>query len=235
MELFSVLLLLEVKMNWDKRLSHYVVSRDLTAFRQLIQKKMPSLNNLELRSHGLMTFTDACATSSNINDIMSITPPHFKYSYLFQVIQFFYSIATYDTQSIDITSTSGEVCVVCRFSINTTAVGCEIQILQNNIMTLRAVRFDRDVNNIAEGCISNIITGYYDLYVYDVENDNTLSQLPAIIKNQVFVDEQRTTTTEISTTATGLLATTVLASSISLTSSSSFPSRSKWICVFSFI
>ena len=59
-------------------------------------------------------------------------------------------------------------------------------------MTL-SVRFDRDVN-IAEGCISNISSGYYDLYVYDVENDNTLSQLPAIIKNQVFVDDQTTTT-----------------------------------------
>ena len=85
-------------------------------------------------------------------------------------------------------------------------------------------RFNRDVNNIAEGCISNIITGYYDLYVYDVENDSTLSQLPAIIKNQVFVDEQTTTTT---TTTTELMTTTVLASSsISLTSSSSVPSSS---------
>ena len=68
-------------------------------------------------------------------------------------------------------------------------------------------RFDRDFNNIAEGCISNIITGYYDLYVYYVENDNTLSQLPAIIKNQVFVDEQATIsstppTDTISTTST---------------------------------
>ena len=59
-------------------------------------------------------------------------------------------------------------------------------------MTL-TVRFYRGVN-IAEGCISNISSGFYDLYVYDVENDNTLSQLPAIIKNQVFVDEQTTTT-----------------------------------------
>ena len=37
-------------------------------------------------------------------------------------------VATYDTQSIDITSTSGEVCVVCRFSINTISVGCELQL-----------------------------------------------------------------------------------------------------------
>ena len=85
--------------------------------------------------------------------------------------------------------------MVCRFSINTIAVGCELQ-LQNSTMTLSG-RFNRDVN-VAVGCISNIITGYYDLYVYDVENDNTLSLLPAIIKNQVFVDKQTTTTSSIS-------------------------------------
>ena len=120
--------------------------------------------------------------------------------------------ATYDTQSIDITSTSGEVCVVCRFSINTIAVGCELQ-LRNNIMTLTA-RFDRDVNNIAEGCISSVNTGYYDLYVYDVENDNTLSQLPAIIKNQVFVDEKTSTTSTITTTTTALASCSLILSAI---------------------
>ena len=125
-------------------------------------------------------------------------------------------VATYDTQSIDITSTSGEVCVVCRFSINSIAVGCELQ-LRNNTMTLS--RFNRDVN-IAEGCISNIITGYYDLYVYDVENDHKLSELPAIIKNQVFVDEQ---TTAISRRR---LATVLASPSIDLILSSSIPSTS---------
>ena len=85
-------------------------------------------------------------------------------------------------------------------------------------MILPPVRFNRDVNNIAEGCISNVVTGYYDLYVYDVENDNTLSQLPAIIKNQVFVDEQTTTTTvtTTSTTTTARLTTVLASSSISL-------------------
>ena len=132
-------------------------------------------------------------------------------THIYSIHTFTYFIATYDVQSIDITSTSGEVCVVCRFSINTIAVGCEIQIFQNNSMTLLlAERFIR-VLSIAEGCITNINTGYYDLYVYDVENDNTLSLLPAIIKNQVFIDEQ--------TTTTGLMTTTVLPlSSVSLIS-----------------
>ena len=83
-------------------------------------------------------------------------------------------------------------------------------------MILPAERFIR-VLSIAEGCISNIITGYYDLYVYDVENDNTLSLLPAIIKNQVFVDEQ---------TTTGLVTTTVLPSSSVSVISSFVPSSS---------
>ena len=98
--------------------------------------------------------------------------------------------------------------MVCRFSINTIAVGCELQLQNSTIILSR--RFNRDVNNIAEGCISNIITGYYDLYVYDVENDNTLSQLPAIIKNQVFVDEQ--------TTTSSIYISPILSSSISSTS-----------------
>ena len=130
-------------------------------------------------------------------------------------------VATYDTKSIDITSTSGEVCVVCRFSIYTIAVGCEIQLQNNNIT--QSVRFDRDVN-IAEGCISNISSGYYDLYVYYVENDNTLSQLPAIIKNQVFVDEptttKSTTTVSITTRTSSLIST--LSSLSPLASSSIF-------------
>ena len=135
----------------------------------------------------------------------------------------FLFLATYDTQSIDITSTNGEVCVVCTFSINTTAFGCEIQ-LRNNIVALTE-RFNRDVN-IAEGCLSNIISGYYDLYVYDVENDHKLSVLPAIIKNQVFVDAKRTTTSITTTISTATFlkdsfsysVPLLLSSSISLTS-----------------
>ena len=142
-------------------------------------------------------------------------------------------VATYDTQSIDITSTSGEVCVVCRFSTNTIAVGCEIQLQNNNIT--QSERFNRDVNNIAKGCISNVVSGYYDLHVYDVENDNTLSQLQAISKNQVFVEEptttKSTTTVSITTTTSSLISTLsslspLASSSISLILSSSISSAS---------
>ena len=114
------------------------------------------------------------------------------------------------------------MCVVCRFSINTIAVGCEIHVqLQNSTITLSR-RFNRDANNIAKGCISNIITGYCDLYVYDVENDNTLSQLPAIIKNQAFADEETSTTTSTTTTTTRLgITKTTSSSSVLLISTTS--------------
>ena len=139
------------------------------------------------------------------------------------IIMFLHSfvIATYDTQSIDITSTNGEVCAVFIFATNTTAVGVETQLIQNN-MILFTVRFTRNLTlNIAEGCISNIVTGYYDLYVYDVENDSTLSQLPAIIKNQVFVDEQTTTTTSSATTTPITVTMSTSSSSVSSISTTS--------------
>ena len=123
-------------------------------------------------------------------------------------------IATYDTQSIDITSTNGEVCAMFIFATNTIAVGVEIQLIQNNTI-LFTVRFTRSLTlNIAMGCISINISGYYDLYVYDVENDNTLSQSPAIIKNQVFVDEQTTTTTSSTTTTPITVTMSTLSSSV---------------------
>ena len=103
--------------------------------------------------------------------------------------------------------------MVCTFSTYTIALGCGIELLRNNIMVLPTVRFTRSLTlNIAEGCISNVSNGYYDLYVYDIENDNTLSQLPAVIKDHVFVDEQ-TTTTSSSTTGTIITSITSLFSS----------------------
>ena len=120
----------------------------------------------------------------------------------------FIFLVTHDIQSFDITNTNGgNVCVVCRFSANTTAVGCEVKLLRINILIL-SERFYRDVN-IAGGCISNITTGYYDLYIYDVENGNTLSPLPAVIKNNIFIYEQ---------TATQMATTTAMITSISLMS-----------------
>ena len=135
-------------------------------------------------------------------------------------------IATYDTQSINITSTNGEVCAVFIFATNTIAVGVEIQIFQNNTK-LFTVTFTRSLTlNIAEGCISINISGYYDLYVYDVENDNTVSQSPAIIKNQVFVDEQTTTTSSSTTTTTTTPITVTMSTSSSSISSISTTSTS---------
>ena len=113
--------------------------------------------------------------------------------------------------------------MVCRFSINTTAVGCEVQLFQDNFMALRRVRFNRNFHaNIAEGCMLNINTGYYDLYVYDVENDNTLSQLPAIIKNQVFVQQETTSVTmsTISNSTSSIVSSSMPLISIILSSTS---------------
>ena len=108
------------------------------------------------------------------------------------------------------------MCGTFIFATNTIAVGVQIEILQNGAI-LFTVMFNKSLTlDIAEGCIPINISGYYDLYIYDVENDNTLSQLPAIIKNQVFVDEQTTTSTS-TTTVSSISSTSTTSSSTPIT------------------
>ena len=173
---------------------------------------LTTVDNITLQSD--MIYTIQASFSILDKEFNITTSSNFSKCYIINslIVTFIIlSVATYDTQSVDITNTSGgKICVICTFSANTIAIGCGIELLRNSIMVLPTVRFTRSLTlNIAEGCISNIITGYYDLYVYDVENDNTLSELPAIIKNQVFVDEQTTTTSTLTTTTTSSTATII--------------------------
>ena len=183
---------------------------------------LTTVDNITLQSD--MTYTIQVSFSILDGEFNITTSVNFSKCYIINslVVTFIIlSVATYDTQSVDITNTSGgRICVICTFSANTIALGCGIELLRNSIMVLPTVRFTRSLTlNIAEGCIPNIITGYYDLYVYDVENDNTLSQLPAIIKNQVFVDEQTTTSTSASTTTSTLTTTTTSSSTTTVITS----------------
>ena len=184
---------------------------------------LTTVDNITLQSD--MTYTIQASLSILDGEFNITTSVNFSKCYTINslVLTFIIlSVATYDTQSVDITNTSGErICLICTFSANTVALGCGIELLRNSIMVLPTVRFTRSLTlNIAEGCISNIITGYYDLYVYDIENDNTLSQLPAIIKNQVFVDEQTTTTSRTSaSTTTSTLTTTTTSSTTTIITS----------------
>ena len=112
------------------------------------------------------------------------------------------------------------MCGIFIFATNTIAVGVQIEILQNGTV-LSTVMLERTLNlDIIIGCIPINIPGYYDLYIYDVENDNTLSQSPAIIKNQVFVDEQTTSTTTPITLGMPMSTSSSSISSISTTSTS---------------
>ena len=109
------------------------------------------------------------------------------------------------------------MCGTFIFATNTIAVGVQIEILQNGTVLSRLMLERTLTLDIIIGCIPINITGYYDLYIYDVENDSTLSQLPAIIKNDVFVDEQTTTTTTTGTTST-IITMTMSTSSSSVSS-----------------
>ena len=111
------------------------------------------------------------------------------------------------------------MCGIFIFATNTITVGVQIEIFQNSAV-LFIVRFTRTLTlDIIIGCIPINISGYYDLYIYDVENDNTVSDSPAIIKNQVFVNEQTTTSIQITLGIT-MSTSSPSVSSISTTSTS---------------
>ena len=111
------------------------------------------------------------------------------------------------------------MCGTFIFATNTIAVGVQIEILQNGTVLSTVVLKRTLTLDIIIGCIPINITGYYDLYIYDVENDTTVSDSPAIIKNQVFVNEQTTTVT----TTTAPISMTMSTSSSSISSISTSP------------
>ena len=116
------------------------------------------------------------------------------------------------------------MCGTFIFATNTIAVGVQIEILQNGTVLSTVVITRTLTLDVIMDCIPINIPGYYDLYIYDVENDNTVSDSPAIILNQVFVNEQTTITTAsttVSTSTTLEITMSTSSSSISLISTTS--------------
>lgn len=79
------------------------------------------------------------------------------------------------------TITPGSLCLTCNFIINSTEVGCQID-LQNEEGSIHHQLLR--TGDIATGCVDNI-GGLYDVYVYDIEQYNLLSSIPAIVIKEI--------------------------------------------------
>ena len=87
----------------------------------------------------------------------------------------------------------GSLCITCQFITGATELGCLINLLQNDIVIFEK-QFLRSslIASTSGGCV-DIVTGLYDLYIYDIESDNSLNVVPAQIIQQKFVPESSST------------------------------------------
>ena len=76
--------------------------------------------------------------------------------------------ATFGVQSVNITDTTGNrVCLQCVFSSFSTDSGCTVELVDSSTTLVHYSTVFNRSTNIAEGCITDVTSGLYDIRVYD--------------------------------------------------------------------
>ena len=82
---------------------------------------------------------------------------------------FKYHVDTFGVESVVITNTTGgRVCLECSFSSFSTDTGCTVELISSDSSSIvqYTETINRSGNGTAEGCISGITRGQYDISVY---------------------------------------------------------------------
>ena len=75
---------------------------------------------------------------------------------------------TFGVQSVSITDTTGNrVCLQCVFSSFSTDSGCTVELVDSSTTLVHYSTVFNRSTNIAEGCITDVTSGLYDIRVYD--------------------------------------------------------------------
>ena len=78
------------------------------------------------------------------------------------------SIDTFGVQSVSISDTTGNrVCLQCVFSSFSTDSGCTVELVDSSTTLVHYSTVFNRSTNIAEGCITDVTSGLYDIRVYD--------------------------------------------------------------------
>ena len=148
-----------------------------------------------------MTYIGEVTLSNRDGAFNKITGVNFS-KYKNKLLLLLSIIATFGVQNVIVNIHSGSICIICQFINGTTELGCQLDIIQNNSNILYSVKFLRSpiTSSTSSGCV-DIITGIYALYVYDIESDNVLNDVPAKIIHQVVVPMSSSTQVITSTTS----------------------------------
>ena len=128
-------------------------------------------------------------------------------------------------ESVAITDTTGgRVCLECLFSSFSTDTGCTVELVSSDSSIVQYTEtINRSGKGTAEGCVSGITRGHYDISVYDQSSHMLFETFTG-----VDVTEETTTTT---TTPTGRTTTsTTTTASTHGTSDSTSTSTGKYEC-----
>ena len=100
----------------------------------------------------------------------------------------------------------GSICIICYFINGATELGCLINLLQNDIVILEKQFLRIPItSSTSSGCVN--IIGLYDLYVYDIESDNSSDLLIAHKRQNILIIEPSSTQVSIPTTTSDILST----------------------------
>ena len=102
----------------------------------------------------------------------------------------------------------GSICITCYFINGATELGCLINLLQNDIIIFEKQFLRSPITaSTSSGCVN--IIGLYDLYVYDIESDNSSDLVIAHKKKNILILEPSSTQLILNTTSVILFIGTV--------------------------
>ena len=98
------------------------------------------------------------------------------------------SLATFNVQRTTLfTNNSASICVQCTFADNSPAKGCHVIAVSNNATTSIDITI-QDINNTRiEGCLSDISSGVYNITIYDIKSDGSISATPVTVYHNITV------------------------------------------------
>ena len=87
-----------------------------------------------------------------------------------------YHLATFGVESVAVTDTTGgRVCLECSFSSFSTDTGCIVELVSSgSVQYIETIT--RSSNSTAEGCVSDVTEGVYDVKVYDQSSSELVNE-----------------------------------------------------------
>ena len=90
---------------------------------------------------------------------------------------------TFGVQLVNITDTTGNrVCLQCVFSSFSSDSGCTVELVDSSTTLVHYSTVFNRSTNIAEGCITDVTSGLYDIRVYDQGSNVVVASLVVLVQ-----------------------------------------------------